>query len=98
MSHSQLQRLACGLGMLLLIAGMQPGDWSTSDKTNVDLESAPAVTAGGHAHPRGARHYRYDETEVDLATPLPESRQAAPDSVPADAPEAVSTQEEEAPQ
>ena len=96
MPHSQLRRLACSLGVLLLIAGMQPGDWSTSDKTTVDLESAPSVTATHHAHPRGAQHYRHDETEVDLATPLPasEPRQSSPHPAPAEAAETVSTEEE----
>lgn len=83
-----------------MMAGVQPGVWSTSDKTNVDLERAPSVTATHHAHPRGARHYRHDETEVDLATPLPasETRQAAPDPTPAEASETVPVREEETPQ
>jgi hypothetical protein len=94
--QNQIQRLTCSLGMLLLIASMQPGDWSTSDKTTVDLENAPSVTAINHAHPRGARHYRHDETEVDLSTPLPasETRQTAPEPTPVEAPGTVPAQEE----
>ena len=102
MIHRQLQRLACSLGMLLLIAIVQPGAWSASDKTAVDLETPASVTATQHAHPRGARQYHYDGTEVDLATPLPtlqtERPQAAPDPAPADTPEAVPATEEELPQ
>ena len=100
MMLSQLQRLSCGLGMLMVMAGVHPGDWSVSDKTTVDLESGSAVTATHHAHPRGARHYRHDETEVDLATPLPasETRQPSPEPPSAGAPETVPAQEEESPQ
>ena len=102
MIHRQLQRLACSLGMLLLIASVQPGAWSASDKTAVDLETPASVTATQHAHPRGARQYHYDGTEVDLATPLPtlqpERPQAAPDPAPVDTPEAVPATEEELPQ
>ena len=54
----------------MLLAGVQPGDWSISDETTVDLERAPSVAATRYHHPRGARQYRYDETEVDLATPV----------------------------
>ena len=83
-----------------MLAGVHPGDWSTSDKTGVDLEIAPAVTTARNAHPRGARHYHHDETEVDLATPLPasETRQAAPEPVPAEALEAVPARDDESPQ
>ncbi|MDE0207613.1 MAG: hypothetical protein OXP66_16490 [Candidatus Tectomicrobia bacterium] len=100
MPLSKLHRLACGLGMLMLMAGVHPGDWSTSDKTTVDLESGSAVTVTHHAHPRGAQHYRHDETEVDLATPLPasETRQPSPEPASAEAPENVPAQEEESPQ
>ena len=99
MLPKRLRHLACSLGVLLM-AGMQPGEWSTSDKTAVDLEIAPPVAATHHARPRGAQHYRHDETEVDLATPLPvgETPTAAPDPVPADSPEAVTAEEEEATQ
>ena len=100
MPYSQLQSLACGLGMLLLMAGVQPGEWSTSDKTNVDLESARSATATHYMHPRGAQRYRHDETEVDLAIPLPASQppQVAPDLTPAEATETVPDREEEFPQ
>ena len=83
-----------------MMAGVHPGDWSTSDKTSVDLEIKPAVTATRHAHPRGARQYHHDETEVDLATPLPASeiRKAAPEPAPAEPLRAVPGQEDESPQ
>ena len=102
MRHRHDYRLVFSLGMLMLAATMQPGDWSTSDETAVDLERAPSVTATRYHHPRGARQYRYDETEVDLATPLPapapETQQIAPDPVADDTPEAVPTSEAELPQ
>lgn len=81
----------------MLLAGVQPGDWSMTDKTTVDLERAPSVAASRYHPPRGARQYRYDETEVDLATPLPapEIPQAAPNPVPDDTPETVPAPEEE---
>ena len=95
----QLKRLAGSLGMLLLFASLQPGPWSASDKTAIDLETPASVTATQHAHPRGARQYHYDGTEVDLATRLPtlqpERPQAAPDPAPVDTPEAVPATEEE---
>ena len=83
-----------------MMAGVHPGDWSTSDKTSVDLEIKPAVTATRHARPRGAQHYHHDETEVDLATPLPASgiRKAAPEPAPAEPLQAVPGQEDESPQ
>ena len=71
MLHNHLHRLVYSLGMLMLLAGMQPGDWSMTDETTVDLERAPSVAATQYRHPRGAQQYRYDETEVDLATPMP---------------------------
>jgi hypothetical protein len=91
--------LACSLGILMLLAGMQPGDWSMTDETTVDLERAPAARATQYQRPRGARQYRYDETEVDLATPLPvpETLQAAPDPVPDDGPDTIPAPEEELP-
>ncbi len=102
MLHSHLYRLACSLGMLMLLAGMQPGDRSMTDGTTVDLERAPSVAATHYHHPRGAQRYRYDETEVDLATPLPaptpETPQAVPNPAPDDTRETVSTPEEELPQ
>ena len=84
----------------MLLAGVQPGDWSISDETTVDLERAPSVAATQYRHPRGARQYRYDETEVDLAVPIPpaptpETPQAVPGPVPDDTPEAVPAPEEE---
>ena len=86
----------------MLLAGVQPGDWSMSDETTVDLKRAPSVAATRYHHPRGAQQYRYDETEVDLATPLPSPApdipQAAPDPVPDDTPEVVPAPEEELPQ
>ena len=100
MRHSHLHRLVYILGMLMLLAGVQPGDWSMSDETTVDLERAPSVAATRYHHPRGARQYRYDETEVDLATPMaaptPDTPQAAPAAD--DTPEAVPAPEEELPQ
>jgi len=100
--HSHLHRLAYGLGVLMLLAGVRPGDWSVTDETTVDLERAPSVAATRYHHPRGAQQYRYDETEVDLATPLPASApdipQAAPNPAPDDTPEAVPAPEEELPQ
>ena len=102
MIHRQLQPLAGSLVMLLLIASVQPGVWSASDKTAVDLETPAAATAAHHAQPRGARQYHYDGTEIDLATPLPtlqpERPQAASDPAPVDTPESVPTPEEESPQ
>ena len=102
MLHNHLHRLAYSLGVLMLLAGVQPGDWSISDETTVDLERAPSVAATRYHHPRGARQYRYDETEVDLATPLPaptpETPLAAPGPVPDDTSEAVPAPEEELPQ
>ena len=84
----------------MLLAGVQPGDWSMTDETTVDLERAPSVAASRYHHPRGARQYHYDETEVDLATPLPapEIPQAAPNPAPDDTPETVPAPEEELPQ
>ena len=82
----------------MMLAGMQPGDWSMTDETTVDLERAPSVATTQYHHPRGARQYRYDETEVDLATPLPaptpETSLAVPDPMPDDTPEAVPAPEE----
>ena len=102
MMHRQFQHLACSMGMLLLIASVQPGEWSASDKTTVDLETPASAPATHHAHPRGARQYHYDGTEVDLATPLPtlqpERPQAASDPDPVDTPETVAAPEEELPQ
>ena len=99
MLHNHLHRLIYSLGMLMLLAGVQPGDWSMTDKTTVDLERAPSVAASRYHPPRGARQYRYDETEVDLAVPLPapapEIPQAAPNPVPDDASETVPAPEEE---
>lgn len=98
MLHNHLHRLVYSLGMLMLLAGMQPGEWSTTDETTVDLERAPSVAASQYHHPRGARQYRYDETEVDLATPMPaptpDIPQAAPNPAPADAPETAPAPEE----
>lgn len=98
MQHSHLYRLVYSLGMLMLLAGVQPGDWSMTDETTVDLERAPSVVATQYHHPRGARQYRYDETEVDLAmplsTPTPETPQAVPNPAPDDTPETVPTPEE----
>ena len=102
MLHNHLHRLVYSLGVLMLLAGVQPGDWSMSDETTVDLERAPSVAATRYHHPRGARQYRYDETEVDLATPLPaltpETPQAVPGPAPDGTPEAVPAPEEELPQ
>ena len=99
MRHNHLHRLVYSLGMLMLLAGVQSGDWSMSDETTVDLERAPSVAITQYHHPRGARQYRYDETEVDLATPMPaptpENPQAAPNPAPDDASEAVPAPEEE---
>ena len=86
----------------MMLAGMQPGDWSMTDETTVDLERTPSVAATQYHHPRGTRQYRYDETEVDLATPLPaltpEIPQAAPNPAPEDTPETAPASEEELPQ
>ena len=102
MQHSHLHRLVYSLGVLMLLAGVQPGDWSISDETTVDLERTPSVAATRYHHPRGAQQYRYDETEVDLATPLPapapETPQAVPGPVSDDTPEAGPAPEEELPQ
>ena len=102
MLHNHLCRLVYSLGMLMLIASVQPGEWSMTDETTVDLEREKSVTATQYHHPRGARHYRYDETEVDLAIPMPAPTPGAPHAVPTpapdDTPEAVPTPEEELPQ
>ena len=102
MLHNHLHRLVYSLGMLILLAGMQPGDWSMTDETTVDLERAPSVATTQYHHPRGARQYRYDETEVDLATPMPahtpETLQAIPNPAPDDIPETVPAPEEELPE
>ena len=102
MRHSHLHRLVYSLGVLVLLAGVQPGDWSISDETAVDLERAPSVAATRYHHPRGAQQYRYDETEVDLATPMPapapETPQAAPNPASDNTPEDVPAPEEELPQ
>lgn len=102
MLHYHLHYLVYSLGMLMLLASMQPGDWSMTDGTNVDLERAPSVTTTQYRHPRGAQQYRYDETEVDLATPMPsptpETQQAAPNPAPDDIPETAPAPEEELPQ
>ncbi len=102
MLHNHLHRLVYSLGMLMLLAGMQPGDWSMTDETTIDLERAPSVAATQYRHPRGAHQYRYDETEVDLATPMPVLTPATPQTVPNPAPdgtpETVPAPEEELPQ
>ena len=101
MLHNHLHRLVYSLGALMLLAGVQPGDWSISDETAVDLERAPSVAASRYHPPRGARQYRHDETEVDLAVPIPpapETPQAVPNPAPDDTPEAVPVPEEELPQ
>ena len=102
MLRSHLHRLVYSLGMLMLLAGVQPGDWSMTDETTVDLERAPSVATIQYRQPRGAQQYRYDETEVDLATPMPapapETLQAAPNPAPDDTPENVPAPEEELPQ
>ena len=84
----------------MLLAGVQPGDWSMTDETTVDLEHTPSVAATRYHHPRGARQYRYDETEVDLATPLPAPTPDTPQAAPAadDTPETAPAPEEELPQ
>ena len=86
----------------MMLAGMQPGDWSMTDETTVDLERAPSVATTQYHHPRGARQYRYDETEVDLTTPLPaltpEIPQAAPNPAPDDTPESNPAPTDELPQ
>ena len=101
--HCHFHHLVYSLGMLILLTGMQPGDWSVTDETTVDLERAPSVAASRYHPPRGAQQYRYDETEVDLAvpippTPTPETPQAVPTPAPDDTPEAVPAPEEELPQ
>ena len=102
MLRSHLHRLIYSLGTLMLLASVQPGDWSMTDETTVDLGHAPSVATTQHHPPRGARQYRYDETEVDLATPLPaltpETPQAVPNPAPDATPEAVPAPEEELPQ
>ena len=100
MLPNHLHRLVCSLGMLVLLAGVQPGDWSMTDETTVDLERTPSVATIQYHHSRGARQYRYDETEVDLATPMPapETPRAAPTPAPDDTPETIPAPEEELPQ
>ena len=102
MPHSHLHRLIYSLATLMLLTGMQPGEWSMTDQTTVDLEREKSVTATQYHHPRGARHYRYDETEVDLAIPMPAPTPGAPHAVPTpapdDTPETILTPEEELPQ
>jgi hypothetical protein len=44
--------------------------WGDSDKTIVDLERGPASLAIRYSRPRGAQLYRYDKTELDVATPV----------------------------
>ena len=86
----------------MLLAGVQPGDWSMTDETTVDLERTPSAATTQYHHPRGAQRYRYDETEVDLATPMPaptsETSQTAPKPAPDDTPETILAPEEELPQ
>ncbi len=48
------------------------------DKTAVDLETGRPESASRYHQPRGAHLYIYDETEVDLATPLPAPTTKAP--------------------
>ena len=100
MLRRYFRRLVHSSGMLILLAGVQSGDWSMTDETTVDLERAPSVAATQYHHPRGARQHHYDETEVDLAMPLPapETPQATPDPAPDDTPETVPAPEEELPQ
>lgn len=100
MLPNHLHRLVYSLGMLVLLTGMQPGEWSMADETTVDLERGKSVTATQYHHPRGARQYRYDETEVDLATPMPapEPPQTAPKPPPDDTSETIPAPEEELPQ
>ena len=102
MLHNHLHRLVYSLGMLMLLAGIQPGDWSMTDETTIDLERAPSVAATQYRHPQGAQRYRYDETGGDLATPrpasAPETPQAAPNPAPDNTPETVPAPEEELPQ
>ena len=101
MRQTHVYRLVYSLGMLMLVASAQPGDWSATDETTVDLERTPPRAAAYYQPPRGARHYRYDETDVDLAIPLPaapETPQAAPNPVSDDTPVPAPASEEELPQ
>ena len=52
--------------------------WGETDKSSVDLERGPAALAARYARPRGAQVYRYDKTELDVATPLTEQANEVP--------------------
>jgi hypothetical protein len=55
-------------GILICLGwGLALGD---TDKTIVDLERSPSALPARYSRPRGAQLYRYDKTELDVATSL----------------------------
>ncbi|MGE3538109.1 MAG: hypothetical protein AB7N91_11830 [Candidatus Tectimicrobiota bacterium] len=59
-----------------------PPVWSASDKTVVDLDRGLPEAPARYRRPRGVQHYRSDKTEVDLAVPLAQSTDGAPQTPP----------------
>jgi hypothetical protein len=77
---SAQQRVWCRIGTLILIAflgnactsgtDLQPIPY-TAGPTEVDLQQRDMNAPARYLPPRHVSQYRYDKTEVDLATPLP---------------------------
>jgi hypothetical protein len=74
------QRIWCRIGTLLLIAFLENACTSgtalppipyTAEPTEVDLQQRDMNARARYLPPRHVSQYRYDKTEVDLATPLP---------------------------
>lgn len=51
--------------------------WGASDKTTVDLQHGESEAPSRYHRPRAAQLYRYDKTELDQATPLPQQPSTA---------------------
>ena len=76
---SAQQRVWCRIGTLILIAflgnactggtDLQPIPYTTG-KTEADLQQRDMNVPARYSQLRQASRYRYDKTEVDLATPL----------------------------
>ena len=76
---SAQQRVWCQVGILILIAllgsactggtALQPEPYAIGP-TEVDLKPRDTTGPARYAQPRHVSQYRYDGTEVDLATPL----------------------------
>lgn len=74
--HGKISRwLGCVCGVLL---GLTTTVWGESDKTIVDIQRGDPEAPSRYHRPRAAQVYRYDKTELDLATPLPPQPPAEP--------------------